>query len=287
MTRAQRQRRKKQRKRFFLVFLIVISLFFVKTSYKYNHKTVSDVVEAQKLSESILLMSEKSAINVALEHEKELMETQKLENERLERERVEANKNRKVVYLTFDDGPSEKTTPKILDILKEYDVKATFFVVGNLAEKNPDMVKRIHEEGHVIGNHSYTHNYKHIYSSTTNFLNEMSTTEKVLKDILGDGYETKVIRFPGGSFGNKKVNFRKAAIKNGYSYYDWNSLNGDAEGHNIPKNKLIERFKYTSKNKNTLTVLMHDTNAKKTTVDALPEIIEYLQQNGYKFDTLK
>ncbi len=282
MIRAQRRRRKRQRKRFFLIFLVVISLFFIKTSHKYSHKAVSDVVEAENLSESILLMSEKSPINMALEHEKELMEIEKAE--KLD---AENKANRKVVYLTFDDGPSDKITPQILDILKKHDVKATFFVIGNLAEKHPDMIKRIYDEGHVIGNHSYTHNYKHIYSNTTNFLNEVNTTEKVLKNILGDEYDTKIIRFPGGSFGNKKAVFRKVALKNGYNYYDWNSLNGDAEGHNISKNRLIERFKATSKGKHTLTVLMHDMNTKKTTVEALPEIIEYLQQSGYEFDTLE
>ena len=290
MTRRQNLRKKKHRKKFFLVFLIIFSLFFVKISYKYSQKNVSNVVEAGDLSESLLLMSEKSAINMALEHEKSIIEAEKTERARMEREerkRLEAKKDMKIVYLTFDDGPSDKITPQILDTLKKYNVKATFFVIGNLAEIHPDLIKRIHEEGHVIGNHSYSHKYKHIYSSTTNFINELRTTENVLKDILGEEYETKIIRFPGGSFGKKKEVFRKAAVDNGYSYYDWNSLNGDAEGHNISKNRLIQRFKTTSKGKKQLTVLMHDINTKKTTVEALPEIIECLQQNGYEFDTLK
>jgi peptidoglycan/xylan/chitin deacetylase (PgdA/CDA1 family) len=287
MTRIRRLRRKKHIRKYFIAFIVIFSLFFIKTSYKYSQKTASNIVEAKDLSESILLMSEKSAVNMALQHEKKLIEEEKARLEKEKRDKLEANKNKKIVYLTFDDGPSDKITPQILDILKEYDVKATFFVIGNLAEIYPNLIKRIHEEGHGIGNHSYSHQYKHIYSSTINFLSELKTTEKVLKNILGEEYETKIIRFPGGSFGKKKAAFRKAAVDNGYSYYDWNSLNGDAEGHNISKNRLVDRFKSTSKGKKQLIVLMHDINTKKTTVEALPEIIEYLQQNDYEFDILK
>ena len=292
MSRSQKLRRNRQRKRFFLVLFVIFSLLFVKTSHKYNQKNVSAIVEAGDLSESILLMSEKSAVNVALEQEKSLIEAEKVriekeQREKLEKERLEANKDRKVAYLTFDDGPSKKITPQILNILNEHDIKATFFVIGYLAEENPDLIKRIHEEGHAIGNHSYSHNYKHIYSNTTNFLNELRITEKVLKNILGEEYETKIIRLPGGSFGDKKAPFRKTVVNNGYSYYDWNSLNGDAEGKKLAKSRLIQRFKTTSKGKKELVVLMHDMGGKQTTADALPEIIEYLQQNGYEFDILK
>lgn len=286
-------RKKRRSKKHLVAFLVIIGLLFIKTSYKYSQKTISNVVEARDLSESILLMSEKSSINIALQQEKELIEAEKerLEKERLEKERKDnleaAKKDKKLAYLTFDDGPSQNVTPQILDILKEYDIKATFFVVGNLSERYPDTIKRIQEEGHSIGNHSYTHRYNHIYRNTTNFLNELKATEKVLKNILGEEYETKIIRFPGGSFGNKKAAFRKAVLKNGYTYYDWNALNGDAEGLNIPKSKLVQRFKNTSKGKKKLIILMHDMDSKKTTVEALPEIIEYLQQNDYVFDILK
>lgn len=296
MTRAQvlKIKKRRQRKRFFIAFLVVSGLFFVGTSIKFSQKTASDVVEAGDLSESILLMSEKSAINMAFEHEKVLMEEERLEKARIEyqqkkqieEEQKQQEMNKKIAYLTFDDGPS-KITPEILDVLKNYDVKATFFVIGNLAEQNSDTIRRMYEEGHAIGNHSYSHRYKTIYKNTTNFLNELKTTEKVLKNILGEEFETKIIRFPGGSFGNKKAAFRKAVVNNGYSYYDWNALNGDAEGHNIPKNKLVQRLKNTSNGQKKLIVLMHDMGAKKTTVAALPEIIEYLQQSGYEFDVLK
>ncbi len=145
----------------------------------------------------------------------------------------------------------------------------------------------MNESGHGIGNHSYTHSYKHIYKNTTNFLNELKATENVLKNILGDSFESKVIRFPGGSFGQQKANFRKAAVDNGYAYYDWNALNGDAEGKSFPTNRLVQRLKSTTNGQRELIVLMHDMGGKQTTADALPEIIEYLQENGYEFEVLK
>lgn len=300
------KKNRRRKRRFLITFLIVFILLAVRTSIKYYQDIPSNIVEAEVLKESVLLMSEKSAINVALQHEKELIEAERLEQARIkweQQKKIEANKeankgankeankkeeviNKKIAYLTFDDGPS-KITPEILDILKKYDIKATFFVIGNLAEKNPDIIDRIYKEGHALGNHSYSHNYKYIYKNTNNFLNELKSTEKVLKEILGENFETNIIRFPGGSFGDKKASFRKVAIDNGYVYYDWNALNGDAEGHNIPKNKLFQRFKNTSNGKKELIILMHDMGSKKTTAQALPDIIEYLQQNGYEFDILK
>ncbi|NMB07041.1 MAG: polysaccharide deacetylase [Tissierellia bacterium] len=299
MTKKTNFNKKRHPRKYIIVFIIVFSLFFIRTSHNFNFRNVPSVVEAGNLSESILLISEKSPVNVAFQHEKALIEAEKIEKAQLELEKEreiaekkrqeaqEAKENKKIAYLTFDDGPSPNVTPQILDILDEYDVKATFFVIGNLAEKYPDIIKRINESGHGIGNHSYSHSYKNIYKNTTNFLNELKATDKVLKNILGDSFESNIIRFPGGSFGQQKAPFRKAAIDNGYSYYDWNALNGDAEGKKLSKNKLVQRLKSTTNGQKKLIVLMHDMGGKQTTVDALPEIIEYLQQNGYEFGIIK
>lgn len=115
--------------RYITVFIIIFILFFLRTSYKYYKKGASDVVEAGNLSESILLMSEKSAVNLALQHEKQLIQAEKAklaELEKRQQKELDQVENRRNVFLTFDDGPSEKVTPQILDILKKYDVKATF-----------------------------------------------------------------------------------------------------------------------------------------------------------------
>lgn len=198
----------------------------------------------------------------------------------------EPKENFKIAYLTFDDGPSKIVTPQILDILAHYDIKATFFVVGKYAERYPDILKRIYEEGHVIGNHTYSHNYNYIYRSVSNFVNELDITQEVFKNILGEEFETNIMRFPGGSFEDWKSSFRKQVTDLGYRFVDWNSLNGDAEGHNLSRDDLFKRFKSTFRNQNELIILMHDTDAKASTPEALPAIIEFLIEKGYSFGTL-
>lgn len=299
MTKKIKFHKKSQKKKYIIAFIVIFSLFFLKTSWYLNSKNVMNVVEAENLSESILLISEKSPVNIAFQQEMAIIEAEKEEEAQLEfekereiaeakkREEEKANKSGKVAYLTFDDGPSANVTPQILEILDQYKIKATFFVVGNMAEEYPHIVKEIYDSGHSIGNHSYTHSYKSLYRNTTNFLNELRTTDQVLKKILGEDFQSNIIRFPGGSFGQQKSVFRQAAKDNGYEYYDWNALNGDAEGTNLTKRQLVERLKSTSRGQKELVVLMHDMSAKQTTADALPEIIEYLQGQGYEFDIIE
>ncbi len=217
------------------------------------------------------------------EEEKRGEESQKKSGQK---EKEESKSKEKVAYLTFDDGPSRNVTPQILDILREYDVKATFFVTGIAAKDNRDIVKRAYSEGHAIGNHSYSHNYKYLYSNINNFLIDMKKNEDILKDILGSDFEVKLARLPGGSYGEKKAPYNRAIEKKGYKSIDWNALTGDAEGHHISKDRLVQRLKNTSKGKDEVIVLMHDLGTKQTTVSALPEIIEYLKSEGYEFRVL-
>ncbi|MDP4090011.1 MAG: polysaccharide deacetylase family protein [Bacillota bacterium] len=197
-----------------------------------------------------------------------------------------AIKGQKVAYLTFDDGPSPKTTPKILSILNSYNIKGTFFVIGKLAAANRDLIVAEKEAGETIGNHTYSHDYNYLYQNPQNLLDDISKCSETIHSILGPDYDIKYVRFPGGSFGKKLEPFRMAVSGAGYSFIDWNSLNGDAEGTNIPPDKLLDRLKQTSKGKNTLVILMHDAPAKQTTVQALPQIIEYLKSQGYIFKAL-
>ncbi|MEG0128491.1 polysaccharide deacetylase family protein [Clostridium sp.] len=192
----------------------------------------------------------------------------------------------KVVYLTFDDGPTSSVTPAVLDVLKQHDVKATFFVLGKMCEKYPDILKRTYNEGHLIANHSYSHDYNLIYSTTDNFISDMKRAETVIQNTLGITDKIEVIRFPGGSFGQKKEPFRKAAAKNGYYYIDWNSLNGDSEGSKKNEEQLVQEVINTSKGKNEVVVLMHDSATKTGTANSLSNVIEHFKSQGYKFDTL-
>lgn len=195
--------------------------------------------------------------------------------------------NGKTAYLTFDDGPSPLVTPKILEVLRQNDIKATFFVIGKMAEQNPELVRQIQREGHFICNHTYSHHYKLIYSSPDNFMADVTKGEEVLKTILGEDFETNILRFPGGSFGKKRLPFRERVKEEGYINVDWNALNGDAEALHIPAEVLIDRIKKTTENKDNTVVLMHDSNTKDTTAEALPRIISYLKSEGYSFKTLE
>lgn len=272
------------------------------------------VVEAINVVETLDIMGANNPINLALNEEINLIkleESRKIQEKLREEERIrkaldekaqkeaeelaelkrlkdeeEKEKTRKVAYLTFDDGPSKEITPKILDILKEYNIKATFFVIGKMANLYPEVLIRIKEEGHKIGNHTYSHNYSYIYKSYTNFLNDIKKAEETFKKILGEDFETKTIRFPGGSFDVYKANIRKEISDEGYFYFDWNSLNGDAEGVGLSKERLISRFKSTIKNNRELIILMHDTDSKNTTVESLKEIIDHLISLGYEFRIL-
>lgn len=194
---------------------------------------------------------------------------------------------KKVAFLTFDDGPTKNITPRILDTLKHYNVKATFFVLGQLAEQNGDLLKREYEEGHSIGNHSHSHDYKNIYKSVPSFMQEFNTANKIIETSIGNGFKTELFRFPGGSFEKRKNPFKEKLKSEGLRYIDWNVSSGDAAGQNVPVQNILSNIKNTSAGKNHIVILMHDASTKKTTADALPQIIEYLKSQGYEFKTLK
>ncbi|WP_461613937.1 polysaccharide deacetylase family protein [Clostridium sp. Marseille-QA1073] len=198
-------------------------------------------------------------------------------------ENIEKPIERKTAYLTFDDGPTTNITPQVLDILDKYNIKATFFVIGSLAEVNKEVLKDIEIRGHTIGNHTYSHDYDLIYSSVNTFMEDIDKADEVLGSILPN-YERGLFRFPTGSF--KKYQFIEAVKDKGYKHYDWNALNGDAEALNVPANKLIRNVKKTVCDKNKVIILMHDSGTKQTTVDSLPDIIDYLIEEGYSFETL-
>ncbi|MDR1392156.1 MAG: polysaccharide deacetylase [Clostridiales bacterium] len=193
--------------------------------------------------------------------------------------------NEKIVYLTFDDGPSSHGTPKILDILKKYDIKATFFVVGKYVEANPDVLRRIHSEGHKIANHSYSHSYNNC-TNVEKLTKEIYKTEEVIKKILGIDHKNTVFRFPGGSNGKNKI-LKNAVEKNGFQYIDWNCLGNDSISKKLlSKEEIINSVKKTSQDLENVTILLHDSNSKTTTFEAVPEIIEYFLERKFKFLTI-
>ena len=199
--------------------------------------------------------------------------------------------NVKTCSLPFDDGPTASVTPRILDILRRYNVKATFFTVGTLIENNKNIAYREYDEGHLLANHSYSHNYSDFYASKENFMSEIDKTYNLIYEITGEKDYPRVFRFPGGGFnagshGAAKQEYKTVLKENNIRYCDWNALNGDAEGKSRSAEELVERVKKTTKGKEDVVILMHDAATKSTTADALPYIIEYLMSQGYSFKTL-
>ena len=199
-------------------------------------------------------------------------------------------KEGKRVFLTFDDGPSTSVTPHILDTLKKYNIKATFFVLGNRVSDNAELIKREYNEGHYIANHGYSHRYDKIYASSKNVLKEYNKTEQEIKKALGDeNYSSNLFRFPGGSIGGEYDKIKeKAKIdleRNQIAYLDWNALTNDAAGA-YTKEKIIKNLKKTVENKNNVVVLMHDAPDKILTYETLEDIIKYLQEKGYSFKNM-
>lgn len=205
---------------------------------------------------------------------------------------------KKVAYLTFDDGPSETVTPKILDILKKENVNATFFVVGKNVDVHKELLKREASEGNAIGIHSYSHNYHYLFPEnkidSKNCIADFEKTNMAIKNVMGENYEVRALRFPGGLM-SWRVNdpqgaqaVEEAIHEREWYQIDWNCLSGDAEG-NSPKNaeQLYEEAVKTIGTREKAVILMHDEESKLATAEALPKIIQYLKQQGYEFETIK
>ena len=200
--------------------------------------------------------------------------------------------NEKIVFLTFDDGPSRNTI-EILNVLKKYKVNGTFFVLGSAVKSNPEYLKQVFESGNAIGNHTYNHSYKKIYPnqvvSISDYMEEYNKTENEIRKVLGDEFSSNLIRMPGGEMSREFYNdpnlssFKERLKEENIASVDWNALNGDAEGKNYSVNELVDYAKKSAEGKNHVVLLMHDTEQKYLTVRALPEIIEHFIKEGYSF----
>ncbi|EMS72507.1 polysaccharide deacetylase family protein [Ruminiclostridium cellobioparum] len=208
-----------------------------------------------------------------------------------EKKKKEEKYDNKIAYITIDDGPSTNNTVAILDILKKAEIKATFFVLPK--SHMDDIYARIVNEGHVLGNHSYSHS-RHIYASADDFEKDVLKAKAFIYKKLN--YTTTVFRFPGGTLGRKKSIIQKRADileKNGYRYFDWDVSVADTDPSlkNYGDEKFIVNLMtgnvlHNTRGKKQLIVLMHDDSTKIYTVKALPSIIEGLKKQGYTFDVL-
>ena len=187
----------------------------------------------------------------------------------------------KKVYLTFDDGPSSNTD-QILDILKDYDVKATFFVVGKTDERSVKAYQRIVEEGHTLAMHSYSHRYDEIYESKEAFARDLNSLQEYLYETTG--VWPRIYRFPGGSSNTvSKVDMQELIeylTDIGITYFDWNVASGDAVSRSLPAETIVNNCLSGIEKQKESVILMHDASNKGTTIEALPQIIEAIQEQG-------
>lgn len=191
-----------------------------------------------------------------------------------------------VIYLTFDDGPSSAITPKILDILKEKNVPATFFIL-NYSDANEYLVKREVAEGHTVAIHGYSHNYNEIYQSVDAYMQNITMLQDKIRN--STGYNATITRFPGGSSNTVSrfnsgimTTLTEEVVNRGYKYFDWNISSGDAGGARTSEDVYNNVTSHLSKSRMNV-VLMHDFSGNTKTLNALEAIIDYGIENGYTF----
>ena len=262
---------------FFVCFTVFYSKANVVDKFIYSPK---DIMEGQ---------------NTTIEGGRFSYDSMKVQKNLFNAEKI--NNGEKTVFLTFDDGPSLDNTPKVLEVLKNYDVKATFFVLGvNLdrGEEYRQLLRNIVNDGHAVGNHGYSHNYSYLYPgrviSYENLMSDMNRSLDIMKDILGQDFDTRVLRLPGGLRSWKKQDETLERLNNeNYSVIEWNAMSGDAEGKNIKDpDVLFQKAIDPAGNSKSVVMLMHDFSGSAGEVSsrALPKIINYFKENGYEFRTL-
>lgn len=193
----------------------------------------------------------------------------------------------KTVYLTFDDGPSART-PELLAILEEYDIKATFFVVGRESEEAKQWMRDIVAAGHTLGIHTYSHDYNKIYQSVEAYLEDFNAMYNLILETTGTA--PQVFRFPGGSVnaynGATYRDIISEMVRRGFVYFDWNRMSGDAVRGNVPAETLVENALDRADSLRRVILLMHDSTRFTNVVEALPQIIEGYQEAGFSFAAL-
>jgi len=187
---------------------------------------------------------------------------------------------KKFAYLTFDDGPSPTVTPKVLKVLDEYDVKATFFMLGSSVEEYPSVAKSVYSKGHAIGNHSYSHKWNVLCA---NFKSEISRTNKAIFKATG-GYNAKLFRTPYGY----KLNsgFKKYLQSLGMRTYLWNVDCKDSKSKGVPAETIYNSVAWSLDNKKDVVIILHDGKGHDQTAYALPKIIKELWRKGYGIKSL-
>ena len=263
-----------------LVVLIIIILILLISVANYTKNIISNSEVYKQYEEQL------SSLKQQQEEERQA-KIPKLTEQGIQNIENIYHSDTKRAFLTFDDGPSS-VTPRILDTLKQENVKATFFVLGSNVKARPEIVKRMYDEGHFIANHGYSHVYSQIYSSAQAVLDEYNSCNEEVRKAIGESeYNSHLFRFPGGIVGGPYADLKQQAndllMQNDIVHVDWNALNGDAETNDLSVDFEIQRLNETTENKNSIVILMHDSPLKSVTADALPQIIDTLRNQGYEF----
>lgn len=261
-----------------------------------SKETATGKEMARLISELQAALEEKAKLEQENQNLKSEIEQLKIQKKREELQKAIALENVNqadsaeggVCYLTFDDGPSDNT-PKILDILDLYGIKATFFVVGTA---QIEYLQQIVSRGHAIGLHSTTHNYSRIYADVNSYLADIQQISDIVFNATG--IRSNIMRFPGGSSNKVSAQYSAGIMTDltvrmeslGYSYFDWNVSSGDAAEGVVPAETITNNVLSGAKGKESICVLMHDLTVKTTTVEALPYIIEGLDAMGFRFAPL-
>lgn len=279
----------------YILIISILILFFLILIAKQSIDMINRKIALnQYIKQANIIKEEQERI----EEEKRIEEARKLEeykNKKMPELTDEGKDNIENIYhsetkrafLTFDDGPSSNTS-EILDILKQENVPATFFVLGNAVERQPELVKRAYQEGHYIANHGYSHIYSKIYASPESVLDEYNNCNTAVQNAIENpDYNSHLFRFPGGLVGGKYAKLKEEAKdllnENDVVNVDWNCLTGDAETRYPTEEQLMDGLIETSNDKNSIVVLMHDAAEKTATVETLPKVINYLREQGYEF----
>ncbi|MGL4572354.1 MAG: polysaccharide deacetylase family protein [Clostridium sp.] len=199
--------------------------------------------------------------------------------------------NKKIVYLTFDDGPSRTNTANILDVLNKNGVKATFFVVGRSAENNKENIKNLKKAGMAIYPHCNIHEYKEVYESKDSYFKDLNCCQSKINKLLGENTKANFVRLPGGSTNlvckkNVLDSIKKELLNKNIMYIDWNVDSGDASAAKVSSESIKKNIKNSAGTYKIEVVLMHDAEGKKSTATTLDSIIQEYKLLNYEFKTL-
>ncbi|KOA19390.1 peptidoglycan-N-acetylglucosamine deacetylase [Clostridium homopropionicum DSM 5847] len=261
---------------FAIIFLFNINVFLI-------YKSVNSIYRKQ----SKIPLNFQKELNISSNDNTKIASIDNINNNNIKKTQ------KKTVYLTFDDGPSINNTKKIIKILNENNIKATFFVTGNSVVRYPEIITELHKNKMAIAPHSYSHDYKLIYSNSKSYIDDLEKCIQAIEKVTKEK-PIPFTRIPGG-IKNKRIspqilNEIKEGLKNRNIYYvEWNICSDDSIREKMSsidiRNNVISQSKRLGKNK-VLIVLMHDSYYKQTTVDALPSIIKFYKNSGWEFRAL-